>query len=74
MADFKPGQYLNLKLSHQTLAHTEIRQYSLSDAPNGRNYRISVKRENEGLVSNLLHNEFNIGSELELIRRRGIFS
>ncbi|MBC8796706.1 NO-inducible flavohemoprotein [Shewanella algae] len=73
VADFKPGQYLNIKLSHPALAHTEIRQYSLADAPNGRSYRIGVKRENEGLVSNLLHNEFDIGSELELIPPAGDF-
>ena len=39
---FKPGQYLSIKLVHPELEYQEIRQYSLSDAPNGQHYRISV--------------------------------
>ncbi|MCZ4324687.1 nitric oxide dioxygenase, partial [Pseudomonas anguilliseptica] len=38
--DFKPGQYLSIKLVHPELEYQEIRQYSLSDAPNGQHYRI----------------------------------
>ncbi|MFM4648914.1 NO-inducible flavohemoprotein [Aeromonas bivalvium] len=71
--DFQPGQYLSLKLTHPDLAHQEIRQYSLSDAPNGRDYRISVKREPEGQVSNLLHDKLAPGDVLAVMPPAGDF-
>lgn len=71
--DFQPGQYLSLKLTHPDLTHQEIRQYSLSDAPNGRDYRISVKREPEGLVSNLLHDKLVPGDVLAVMPPAGDF-
>ena len=61
IADFKPGQYISTVVDVPRLGRQQVRQYSLSDAPNGRYYRISVKRESEGpeqaagYVSNLLH-------------------
>lgn len=73
VVDFIPGQYLSLQLNHPDLAHTEIRQYSLSDAPNGRSYRICVKREAGGQVSNLLHDRLEEGDELAVIPPAGDF-
>jgi nitric oxide dioxygenase len=70
---FTPGQYLSIQLRHPTLEYQEIRQYSLSDAPNGRDYRISVKREADGQVSNLLHDHLQIGDEVELMPPTGDF-
>ncbi|MGL5391590.1 MAG: NO-inducible flavohemoprotein [Shewanella sp.] len=72
--DFIPGQYLSVKLKHPTLAHEEIRQYSLSDAPNGSSYRISVKREDGGQVSNLLHDVLQVGDEIAVIPPAGDFT
>jgi nitric oxide dioxygenase len=71
--DFQPGQYLSLKLAHPDLSYQEIRQYSLSDAPNGRSYRISVKRESRGQVSNLLHDKLQQGDRLEVMPPAGDF-
>jgi nitric oxide dioxygenase len=57
----------------------QIRQYSLSDMPNGRTYRISVKREDAGsdrpagYVSSLLHAEVNVGDRLKLAAPYGDF-
>jgi nitric oxide dioxygenase len=57
----------------------QIRQYSLSDAPNGRTYRISVKREagpapgQLGYVSTLLHDEENVGDVVRLAAPYGNF-
>ena len=73
MLDFKPGQYLSIKLVHPELEYQEIRQYSLSDAPNGQHYRISVKREPQGQVSNLLHDHLQEGDQLELMPPTGDF-
>lgn len=70
---FKPGQYLSIKLVHPELEHQEIRQYSLSDAPNGRDYRISVKREPQGQASNLLHDKLHVGDEVAVMPPAGDF-
>ncbi|GKT66226.1 globin [Colletotrichum tofieldiae] len=68
---------------------TQPRQYSLSDAASkGDYYRISVKREATlvdapqddvskglvpGLVSNLLHNDYQVGDEVEVSHPQGDF-
>ncbi|WP_028115197.1 NO-inducible flavohemoprotein [Ferrimonas senticii] len=70
---YHAGQYLSLKLEHPTLENIEIRQYSLSDASNGQHYRISVKREANGIASNLLHDHYQVGDEVALIPPAGDF-
>jgi len=70
--DFTPGQYIGLRLN---VNGQEIRRnYSLSAAPNGRSYRISVKREPSGVASNFLHDEVAEGSILELFPPAGEFT
>lgn len=71
LPEFKPGQYLSIKVQSDQFEHTEIRQYSLSDAYDENQYRISVKREaalEEGVpagkVSNYLHDQLAEGAEL----------
>lgn len=72
LLDFTPGQYIGLRLN---VKDEEIRRnYSLSAAPNGRNYRISVKREPNGVASNFLHDEVAEGSILELFPPAGEFT
>ena len=66
---FKPGQYVSVKIHPPSRPYEQIRQYSLSDAPDGRHYRISVKREAApaspaGLVSNFLHETVPEGGTL----------
>ena len=69
LLDFIPGQYIGLRLQ---LEGEEVRRnYSLSQAPNGREYRISVKREPGGRVSNHLHDQVDVGDELELFAPAG---
>lgn len=46
-----------------------VRFYSLSDAPNGRHYRITVKKEPHGVVSTYLHTHVTTGSMLEVMVR-----
>jgi nitric oxide dioxygenase len=64
LPQFSPGQYVSVKVRPPGLAFDQIRQYSLSAAPNGRQLRISVKREDAparstdiqpGMVSTFLH-------------------
>tara|TARA_R110000803_G_scaffold101673_6_gene169656 strand:- start:5441 stop:6622 length:1182 start_codon:yes stop_codon:yes gene_type:complete len=74
--DFIPGQYLGLEVQPTGNDYKEIRQYSLSNKPNGKNYRISVKREQQGVpgkVSNYLHQAVNIADEVKLYPPAGDF-
>lgn len=79
VANFEPGQYTSVVVQVPELGVEQIRQYSLSDVPNGRTYRISVKREsgNEdqppGYVSNLLHDHVQIGDRIRLAAPYGNF-
>lgn len=79
LLDFEPGQYISVAMHVPRLGLQQIRQYSLSDAPNGRSYRISVKREagaapgQEGYVSTLLHDEVKVGDTLKLAAPHGTF-
>lgn len=66
----KPGQYIGLRLIID--GEEARRNYSLSAASNGREYRISVKREDGGLVSNTLH-AMAEGDNLELFAPAGDF-
>jgi nitric oxide dioxygenase len=79
VAGFEPGQYISIAIGVPRLGLQQIRQYSLSDAPNGRTYRISVKREGgadpgqEGYVSALLHDHVQVGDKLKLAAPYGNF-
>lgn len=69
---FTPGQYLGLRL---VIDGQEVRRnYSLSIAPNDRFYRISVKREPGGLVSNFLHDNIDEGYVLDVFAPAGEFA
>jgi len=73
---YKPGQYIGIRVTPPQHDFDEIRQYSLSSAPNGETYQISVKREIEGrpgLVSNFLHDGLRLGDEVELFAPAGNF-
>lgn len=77
--NFEPGQYISLAIDVPALGLQQIRQYSLSDMPNGHSYRISVKREDgggvnpPGFVSCLLHEHVNVGDEVRLASPYGTF-
>jgi nitric oxide dioxygenase len=77
--DFEPGQYISVALHVPRLGLQQIRQYSLSDAPNGRSYRISVKREGgpdpqtAGYVSTLLHDQVQVGDTIRVSAPHGTF-
>ena len=78
IADFKAGQYLSVRLFIPALNLLQPRQYSISCAPNGSYYRISVKREHEtnkpiGMVSNYLHDHINKGDHIEVSAPAGNF-
>ncbi|ALK96249.1 flavohemoprotein [Massilia sp. WF1] len=76
---FKPGQYVSVSVNFEN-GPTQLRQYSLSDAPTGRTLRISVKREQgsalnpAGQVSNWLHDNVVVGSVVRVTHPFGDFT
>lgn len=81
---YQSGQYIGIEVdpnkgiqsTTDEEAYREIRQYSLSDKPNGETYCISVKREilgKPGVVSNYLHDGLRLGEEVTLYAPAGDF-
>ncbi|CAI1090913.1 Nitric oxide dioxygenase [Serratia quinivorans] len=71
--DFKPGQYLAVYIKHDSMENQEIRQYSLTTSSNGEYYRIAVKREDQGKVSNFLHQQAKEGDVIYIAPPHGDF-
>jgi ferredoxin-NADP reductase/MOSC domain-containing protein YiiM/ferredoxin len=69
-----PGQFLVLKLRPAPDAPPILRNYSMSGRPGGDGYRISVKREENGLASAFLHDHVAAGDVLEVSAPRGTFT
>lgn len=64
-----PGQYIGMKL---VLDGEEVRRnYSLSALTDSGLYRISVKREAGGRVSNYLHDQLHVGATIDLFPPSG---
>ncbi|MDT0569128.1 globin domain-containing protein [Streptomyces sp. DSM 3412] len=69
---FRPGQYVSVRVELPDGAH-QIRQYSLSTAPDHKTWRITVKRERaadgtvpDGEVSSWLHTHAEVGGILDV--------
>lgn len=69
---YMSGQYITVRVPTKD-GSTTMRNYSLSDKPGQDYFRISVKKETgakadtpKGYVSNLLHEEKNVGDTLEI--------
>ena len=67
-----PGQYLPLRIPGAG-DPAPLRSYSLSGDPGAGAYRISVKREEHGLVSQWLHAHIEPGAVIEAAAPRGDF-
>lgn len=78
-ASFYPGQYVSVVVELRPDVYQQ-RQYSLSDAPNGKDWRITVQREKAvdenptGVVSNWLHDNIQVGSTLRVSQPFGDFT
>ncbi|WP_312212754.1 NO-inducible flavohemoprotein [Pseudescherichia sp.] len=73
VAAYRPGQYLAVWLKPEGFPHQEIRQYSLTRKADGKGYRIAVKREEGGQVSNWLHDKAQVGDVVQLASPAGDF-
>jgi nitric oxide dioxygenase len=78
---FQPGQYVSVAMEWtepgQTTPRRQLRQYSLSDAPDQPWWRLTVKREAgtpAGQVSNWLHDHVKAGDVLAVSAAYGDFT
>jgi len=69
----RAGQYLTVKIENAG-PNVEIRQYTISCAPNPDSYRISVKREAGGAASNYLHDSVREGDAVLVHMPHGDFA
>jgi ferredoxin-NADP reductase/MOSC domain-containing protein YiiM/ferredoxin len=69
-----PGQFLVLRLRIKPEAPTILRNYSMSGEPGARTYRVSVKREIQGVASTFLHNHVKVGDIFDVSAPRGSFT
>ncbi|MEB3212834.1 MAG: 2Fe-2S iron-sulfur cluster-binding protein, partial [Leptolyngbyaceae bacterium] len=71
---YEAGQFLPIRLTIPGQSEPVTRVYTLSDAPNGTHYRLSIKREGgDGLVSNFFHDQVSVGAHIEAMVPRGKF-
>ena len=85
LPSYLSGQYISIRVEVPQLHSYQPRQYSLSDMPSRDHYRISVRKDpgvdtqnphataHPGYVSNILHDEKNIGDIVQLSRPAGEF-
>jgi ferredoxin-NADP reductase/MOSC domain-containing protein YiiM/ferredoxin len=69
----RPGQYLTLRVQPEGEERSLLRNYSMSGPPGAGYYRISVKREQDGIVSGYLHSHLRVGDEVQVAAPRGTF-
>lgn len=69
---FLAGQYLTIR-APQLDTPAPVRSYSISSSPSARTYRISVKREPDGLMSAFVHTGLKPGAAIEVASPRGLF-
>ncbi|MCR6513530.1 MAG: FAD-binding oxidoreductase [Clostridium chrysemydis] len=73
LKEHKAGQFVSIDAIKDGANKGAIRQYSLSMKPGSDNYRISVKREDKGIVSSYLHDNINKGDIVKLTNPLGEF-
>ncbi len=74
-ASHQPGQFLPIRLEVPGEDMPAMRTYTISDAPNGNTYRLSIKREGgAALASTFLHDQVKTGFHLEAMAPRGKFA
>ena len=70
----RPGQFIVLRLKPAPDAPALLRSYSLSGEPNDKRWRISIKREPNGVVGALVESRIKIGDAIDASAPRGAFT
>lgn len=74
LGDALPGQYIVIKVQPDPNRPSQLRNYSLCGPGGTGTFRIGVKRESGGAVSEYLHERIGIGDTLEVGAPRGDFT
>jgi ferredoxin-NADP reductase/MOSC domain-containing protein YiiM len=74
LASAQPGQFIVLRLPVNPGEPPVLRSYSLSNLPRAGQFRISVKREVNGLGSSFMHDRVHEGDTLDVSAPRGNFT
>jgi ferredoxin-NADP reductase/MOSC domain-containing protein YiiM/ferredoxin len=69
-----PGQFLVLRVRIKPDLPPILRSYSMSGAPGAGGYRVSVKRETDGMASAFLCDDVTAGDDLDVSAPRGTFT
>ena len=76
-----PGQFLPIEIEPAAGQGAVQRTYTISNAPNGKEYRLSIKRESApgpdlppGLSSSYFHDQVGVGSTFRAMSPRGKFT
>ena len=70
---FLPGQFLNLAVAID--GKTVRRSYTIASSPTEREWlELTIKREDQGIVSRYLHDELRVGSRFEVTVPLGSFT
>lgn len=85
LPSYLPGQYISIRTSVPDIHYLQARQYSLSDAPHANYSRVTIKKEqamdlddpnakaHPGYISNILHNEKDVGDSVQVSHPAGEF-
>lgn len=73
LPDFRAGQHIRLRLTLPGQKRAVMRNYTLSSTPINGQFRISVKREAQGQVSQYLHDRLSVGDTLHISQPAGDF-
>lgn len=69
----RAGCYLAIFARHPSMEYQEIRQYSITSAPNEEYYEIALRRHDQGQVSRYMQDVVNVGDEVQLAPPFGDF-
>ena len=72
--DYEPGQFVTFSLTIPGQAKVTKRSYTIASSPTERDYfEVTIKREEQGLVSRFMHDHVSIGDELAIKAPNGKF-
>ena len=69
-----PGQFVVLRFRPKTDAPPVLRSYSLSNLPNAGRYRVTIKKEQNGIASTYVSTQLRTGDVLDVSEPRGAFT
>ena len=71
--NYLPGQFITLKVKPGNLEKELTRNYTLSDSPGLGYFRLTIKREERGAISQYFHDEVKVGDPVDVSQPAGDF-